>query len=377
MKKEDIIKRSTDKFNTLDKLLQRYYNFNVYPVILSTILISMWFVWYKVVLPRLPRVIPFDLSLTSFISVCILFIWLLIKTYDYPRKPPKVEGNPSYILYRVFCTNTRFKYLVNITSKLLPYIYLNNTHYLRAYMIAYFLPSFILLCLFAIDIFYYKYLHFLYIYSFLALIPLIVEYYISVMIIVENIYVFPLEDYYSVRPPYSNYKAYFIASCRQRYSDYSSYKRHESGDSICVRRAIDDRITERVDKYEFCCIVEKSCVDKYNKMNPNTKINYDFMTQEQIDLLAKEFYYLMSVILHIIYFKRMHYYIPFTNKDKLTIDKRYQRNLLYIRKVKRYLLMLYFICWVYGFVVSSPTFHLLNFEIVFLENFKDILDPLY
>jgi len=57
MKKEDIIKRSTDKFNTLDKLLQRYYNFNVYPVILSTILISMWFVWYKVVLPRLPRVI--------------------------------------------------------------------------------------------------------------------------------------------------------------------------------------------------------------------------------------------------------------------------------------------------------------------------------
>jgi hypothetical protein len=183
------------------------------------------------------------------------------------------------------------------------------------------------------------------------------------MIIVENIYVFHLEDYYSVRPPYSNYKAYFIASCRQRYSDYSSYKCHESGDSICVRRALDDRITERV--------------DKYNKMNPNTKINYDSMTQEQIDLLAKEFYYSMSVILHIIYFKRMHYYIPFTNKDKLTIDKRYQRNLLYIRKVKRYLLMLYFICWVYGFVVSSPTFHLLNFEIVFLENFKDILDPLY
>jgi hypothetical protein len=178
MKKQHIIKKSIDKFNSLDKLLESYYNFNMYPVIFFALLISMWFVWYKVVLPILPRVIPFELSLTSFISVCILFIWLLIETYDYPRKAPrpKVETDPSYILYRVFCNNARFQNLVNITSKLLPYIYFNNTHYLRAYMIAYFLPSFILLCLFAIDIFYYEYLYFLYIYSFLALIPLIVEY---------------------------------------------------------------------------------------------------------------------------------------------------------------------------------------------------------
>jgi hypothetical protein len=89
-------------------------------------------------------------------------------------------------------------------------------------------------------------------------------------------------------------------------------------------------------------------------------------------LLGKEFHYLMSVILNIIYFEKAHYYIPFTYKDLVEREKKdiYLLNLLYIRKVKRYVILdMLDICF--------TNFHLLNFELVFLEHFKDILDPLY
>jgi hypothetical protein len=336
-----------------------------------------WYILARFILPRLPRVIPYDLSLTRLVvllCICIVFIWLLVKIF-YPREPSEVTRllirkiqtifKPVYILDISLRNNEIFKQFIIITSPILSYLCLTRYSSLMLHMLTSILPRFILLCLLFVDVFYYGCIQSFYSYAFLGLIPLIIRYYIYNIRILQEEYTVYLNSLYIVKYPYHVNK----------------------GKAEDVRRYIHDVTFDTVYEHEVICDMTWVLMDKHNKENPDMQLCYRDLTPEQRKLLSKEFYRLTPALISMSKFLYRHtslldwYGNPEPAVFKDPINGPYLRKflkrpyMLYIRWAAVILIGGYLMCWGYILLVSLPTFHLLNFEIVFLESFQDIMNP--
>jgi len=337
-----------------------------------------WYVLARFILPRLPKDIPFDLSLTRLIillSICTVFTWVLIKIF-YPKEPSEATRlllrkiqtifKPVYILDISLLNNETFKRFIILTSPILSYLCLTTYSSLILHMLTSILPRFILLCLLFVDVFYYGCIQSFYSYAFLGLIPLIIRYYIYALRILQEEYTVYLDKLYFVIYPYHV----------------------DKGKDVDVRRYIHDVTFDTVYEHEVVCDMSFDLVRKHNKENPDMQINaYRSLTQEERKLLSKEFYRLTPALISMSKFLYKHtslldwYGNPEPAIFKDPINGPYLRKflkrpyMLYIRWASVILIGGYIMCWGYILLVSLPTFHLLNFEMILLENFQDIMDP--
>ena len=163
--------------------------------------------------------------------------------------------------------------------------------------------------------------------------------------------------------------------------------RVDKGKTVDVRRYINDVTVNTVYEHEVICDMTWVLMDKHNKENPNMQLCYRDLTPEQRKLLSKEFYRLTPVLISISTFLFNHDSIlewygnpePAIFKDPVYGHRARKLikgpYMLYIRWASVILIGGYLTCWGYILLVSLPTFHLLNFEIVFLESFQDIMNP--
>ena len=353
------------------------HKFNLFLLNFTGLFIMTWYILARFILPRLPRVIPYDLSLTRLVvllGICIVFIWLLVKIF-YPREPNEVTRlllrkiqtifKPAYILDIPLRNNETFKRFIILTSPILSYLCLTTYSSLILHMLTSILPRFILLCLLFVDVFYYGCIQSFYSYAFLGLIPLIIRCYIYNIRKLQEEYTVYLDSLYFVKYPY----------------------RVDKGKTVDVRRYINDVTFDTVYEHEVICDMTWVLMDKHNKENPDMQLYYRDLTPEQRKLLSKEFYCLTPALISMSKFLYRHTSIldwygnpePAVFKDPINgpyLRKFLKRPyMLYIRWAAVILIGGYLTCWGYILLVSLPTFHLLNFEIVFLESFQDIMNP--
>jgi hypothetical protein len=372
----------------MKKLLQSFQillNHPLYLFFLNFIGLTLiiWFVSARFILHRLPKHIPFDLHLIRFIIllfICLLFAWI-IKKILYPREPSEISQiflnyiyklyKPLYVLDETLRSNKAFKRFIVLTSKPLPYfisavesfIVLTLLPYftffksfsagLFLYLMVFFAPRLFLLVLLINDIFYYNCISFFYTYAYVGLIPLLAKYYIYVIRHLKEEYIEYLDELYYVDEKqirvyegYPNKKSMSI----RKFVELKSY---------CYT-GTDEEI---LDMTRCVCRFQLALFNKHNKQD---------VTEEESIAWKKDFYDLIPPLVYIARFLDSYDHTLERYADKLS---EYRAKRLYIIWVSVAVYSGYLICWGYILLVSLSTFHLLNFETVFLENFQDVIDP--
>jgi len=377
----------------MKKLLQSFQillNHPLYLFFLNFIGLTLiiWFVSARFILHRLPKYIPFDLHLIRFIIllfICLLFAWI-IKKILYPKLPSEISQiflsyiyklyKPLYVLDETLRSNKAFKRFILLTSKPLPYfisaiesfIVLTLLPYftffksfsagLFLYLMVFFAPRVFLLVLLINDIFYYNCISFFYSYAYVGLIPLLAKYYIYVIRHLKEEYIEYLDELY-----YVDEKQIRV------YEGYPNKK------SMSIREFIEEKsycysgseiFDEILDMTRCECGFQLAIFIKYNK-----KSGLD-LTEEELIAWKKDFYDLIPPVVDIARFLDSYDRTLERYADKLS---EYRAKRLYIIWVSVVVYSGYLICWAYILLVSLSTFHLLNFEMVLLENFQDVMDP--
>ena len=379
----------------LPQLLQIFLNHPLYLFFLNFIglILITWFVLARFILHRLPKHIPFDLHLIRFIIllfICLLFAWI-IKKILFPREPSEISQiflgyiykiyKPLYVLDETLRSSKVFKRFIVLTSKPLSYIkssvysivykisqlfpYFTFYRYFDAglflYLMVFFVPRLFLLLLLIIDVFYYNCISFFYSYAFVGLIPLLAKYYIYAIRSLNEEYIEYLDGLYYVEE--KQLRVY------EGYPDTEGMgiRKFIYNKSYCYSWSIDgEEYDKALDMTRCECGFQLAVYEKYNK-----KSGLDITEEERI-IWKKDFYYMLPPVVYISRFLDSYDWTLDEYTNKLS-KNRAER--LYIIWVSVTAYSGYLICWGYILLVSLSTFHLLNFEMVLLENFQDVMDP--
>src|SRR5580698_705632 len=379
----------------LPQLLQILLNHPLYLVFLNFIGLTLiiWFVFARFILHRLPKYIPFDLHLIRFIIllfICLLFAWV-IKKILFPREPSEISQiflnyiykiyKPLYVLDETLRNSKVFKSFIVLTSKPLSCIklsvysvvyeimklfpYFTFFRYFDAglflYLIVFFVPRVFLLILLIVDVFYYNCISLFYSYAYIGLIPLLAKYYIYAIRSLNEEYLDYLDGLYYVEEKQIRKLEWEPDKKGMGIRKFVELK------SYCHTWSIDDEENDKTLYMTRCeCGFQPSVFEKYNK-----KSGLD-ITEEELKEWAKDFYYMLPPVVYISRFLDSHDRTLEEYTNRLS-ENRAER--LYIIWVSVTAYSGYLICWAYILVVSLSTFHLLNFEMVLLENFQDVMDP--
>ena len=152
-----------------------------------------YYIWFRILRDRAPQIIPFETSWISFLIVliiCLTYIYIIIRIYK--PKPPhpyvlklleviRKLYYPIKVLNETFRTNYQVKKLVFIILfyfNIFVYKYqLFNYNNQKKFQILFFYgPTFILLFIFVVDIFYFHQIKIFYYFLFLSILPMIFDY---------------------------------------------------------------------------------------------------------------------------------------------------------------------------------------------------------
>jgi hypothetical protein len=373
----------------LPQLLQLLLNHRLYLFFLNFIGLTLiiWFVFARFILHRLPKNIPFDLHLIRFIillSICLLFAWV-IKKILFPREPSELSQiflnyiykiyKPLYVLDETLRSNNAFKRFILLTSKILPYfippyekfivLISKLSPFFKAfdvdlflYLMIFFAPRVFLLILLIVDVFYYNCISLFYSYAYIGLIPLLAKYYIYAIRSLNEEYLEYLDGLYYVEEKQIREFEWQPDKKGMGIREFVELK------SYCYSGS--ETFDEILDMTRCECGFQLAIFIKYNK-----KSGLD-ITEEELIAWKKDFYDLIPPVVDIARFLDSHDRNLERYADKLS---KYRGKRLYIIWVSIAVYSGYLICWAYILIVSLSTFHLLNFEMVLLENFQDVMDP--
>lgn len=137
--------------------------------------------YFRFIRDHLPSDIPFNLSELSFyiiVMVCLFYGLTIIHVWFPPKKPSIIYkmvypfldfiGNPFIALGEVFKNNKDvFSHILRIIKRFLKFYTTVLDERQRVYIMIYIFPRFFLLFMFALDIFYFKQLHYIYVFFFI------------------------------------------------------------------------------------------------------------------------------------------------------------------------------------------------------------------
>ena len=179
-------------------------------------LLVLSFIWFRFIYKRLPKDIPFNLSLVSLlglITICIIYIIIIYKLFK-----PTLSSDWKSILYSIAKWLIKpllqinqlllskekirqvIKIILNLLYKLFKIVYFKSDnklyHYIHAFLTI--IPQIIFTICLIIDCFYFKQLYLMYACVFIITYPLIVQYLIYISEIIRIYDVEILDKYFIV-----------------------------------------------------------------------------------------------------------------------------------------------------------------------------------
>src|SRR5271168_3578507 len=344
---------------------------NKYYLLLSGgILIVIWFIWARFIVDRLPKFIPFNLTLLTLsllIFTCIIYVNILKQLFR-PRVSILIQAlipigqkiyTPLYTLDFAIRSNLLVrKVIYKIASQLSFHTVLVASY--KYYRIWNFTPRLLLLFAFYVDVFYFHKLGFFYSFLFLSAIPLIGKYLYYLMAYLYETELEYLEQWYEVRliptnPEDEDDDAYM----------YSMGFRDSITDGITIRAYLWSIIAAQEPiKYE--CALTSQVLDKCYPDRPwrvdKPRKGYYNITEEDYAVMSANFDNAMPALvnLHMLSTRYTSMFVFYSDK---------------IKRINLIIFSLFLIAWVYILMVSLPTFMLTANEFEYLAKLQERWEP--
>lgn len=314
----------------------------------------LYYIWVRFIRERLPKPIPYNLNFLGFLIIIIIIIIFIYFIYNikYPKHPTKNMLELLSILSKLLeplkildttIKNERklliiFAYIIN---KLTLYNCNRNNQLI---LLVQFIPKFIVLFSFILDVFYFKKIEIFYFVILINLIPLIFTYIVYSVKKTLELTIQYLEK---------NYMIYLLTTFEDEQKlnfMYSIFNLKYNDDETLNLRffiaAQADSLVFEHDPYSFDCIetdyAREAFANKYNLVLPSSREfipNYDNISRE----LSKEFHCLIPKVILL---------QAFTDIYIINIKQPHKVNLVLI------ILSSYLICWLYILTVSLHTLDL-------------------
>lgn len=337
----------------------------------------VWYVWSRFILERLPKVIPFSLTLLSLIllfSTCFIYL-LVLKQLLRPRVSVFVQAiiplwRKAYMpIDTVDCaikTNTYVRQIIYKIISKLTFKFVMNPKVISydGYYIWDISLRFFLLVIFHLDVFYFQNISHFYSLLSLALIPLIIKYLLHVMKYLYETELANMEKWYEVehlRSPEMGEDERLVSGNggAERYGEPQTHG--ATLKYFLVMQSLDEGR-----QYRYKCAPTPEFLARVLKLE-DLDDAYK-VTEEDAEKLvkeAKEFYENMPALinLHLLLFGTYGYY------DSI----RYFSN--EIKRMNVFIFSLYLAAWLYILMVSIPTLTVTPRELLYLINFQEKMEP--
>jgi hypothetical protein len=354
-------------------------NFTYLSIVLC-LLFLMLYLWLRFFRERLPRDIPFNLTIILFIILCLICIGylLIIIQMIKPRVPNKyiliiinklvkitqIMDNVDSIIKNNTGFNTSlntFFYKIIILFKLYK---TNNNRYF--YIILNLIPKVCLLLLFSLDIFFLKKMELFYKYIFIGIIPLIYDYIVYSIAKALASLITDLEKNYYVKilstaededeGEYKEIARFMVFINNLKYNDYGVL---DLGYFVDIQA---NNLIFDCDVYKYTCIETEYAREVYAR-NHNIELPdlwvFEPLSDEISTRLAPYFFDNIEKAINFQAFIETH-----KDLTKPRITRTY-----YI-----YILISYLFCWLYILIISVYSLNIFELS-TFLEYFRDDIDP--
>jgi hypothetical protein len=378
------------KANILTRIFNNY-SFNLYILTLLGFIMTIILFWGHYLRPRLPRDIPFQLTLFRLVLLlftCLIFVLVLkhlirpkpskFFMYIYPHLAPyhQLIFKPLHALDYIIRDT-----LFNVTKfiiRLLPYITFPTSNFaLWIYFALCFIPRLLLLILFILDIFYFKKLNLMYLFIWLGFIPLAIRY---IKYILEQ----TLEDYILYLEPL--YKAYPIPKNEEQDKHWEELHRgiptEYSEDAKPIREFMLDMFF-LYNEHNYEPVTPWNTVQKYytfDEIFEKCDGDLEYLPKDMREVAERDFYELMPLILILdLFLTPYNLAIKIGNglaDYDITYDITFNIKGRYpLKDWNIGIYSVYLVCWVYILVISISTFTLSGNELIRLTHFQDNTDP--
>jgi hypothetical protein len=350
-------------------------NKKLYQLTLLIIGLTMLFayIWLRFIRPRLPKEIPFNLSILGFVllvNICFVFLYLIISliTKDKPINPfIKSLLDLIYIplktldhfLKNIGYIQKNYKYvIVYITNKLEFCIVKTNIFY----YIFIIMPRCILLIILFIDIFWFHQLYYIYKVVLIGIFILLGKYIIYSLKYAKEQFILQMEPFL-----YHTITEYVEGVIKKVEDPDEDEDENGAEETMCLS-------LKELIEFETFFFVNNGYIQKYNVISNNNYKSF-FKKKHGIPLeqeLTKEerkllFSTMENKITNIINISILITYYNMTNTSNKTI-----------KKLKIFLFINYFLCWLYILIISLHTLHYTARDIYILFtifSIQDIEDP--
>jgi len=367
------------------------YTFRLYMLTLLGFIMMLILFWGQYLRPRLPRDIPFHLTLFRLfllLFTCLVFILVLkqlirpkpskVFIYIYPYLYPyhQIIFQPLAALDLAIRDSLFIKSIIKWFAQHLSYItFMYSYQTLLLHFFLTFIPRILLLILFILDIFYFKKLELMYIYIWLGFIPLFIRY---VKYILEQ----TLEDYILYLDPL--YEGYVIPQNKEQQEEWNDLhqcdweERKYSYYAKPIREFIFYKTTT-YEEYKYAPVPTWAVIQKYytsNEIHEKCLGDRNQMPKDMKEVVERDFYALIPLALNLeIFMTRYNYIIKEGNSVTdyditFNIKRRYP-----LKDWNIGIYSIYLSCWIYILVISISTFTLSGNELIILTNFLDNLEP--
>jgi hypothetical protein len=324
-----------------------------YILILLGFILTISFIWFRFIKERLPREIPFDLSLIGFVLLvfaCFTYTYMII-TILFNYNP--TSNSLSSIVQYIYKPLTTLDEAIKTNSIIKPYyekflVYIvthtNGINYFKVYLVFDIIPRIILVSALLIDTFYYHCLFLLYKVIIVSLLLFLGRY-------IKYSFTYAKEQYILQLEPMVDY-------IMSNYVDPED-ELAASGNllsNLSVRRFIDiqvDAIVYGSKEYTYRPFGwHTEYIDNFRKLH-NLSESYTF-TSKEFDLLRVDFKNIIKIV------------IPLSvHLEEYSVQVEYSK----YRKRKSIIFTLYLVCWLFILIVSIPSLSLNTFNPIF-----DIVD---
>lgn len=367
------IKAIINKFKTVDT-----FQLSVF----MGLLMFLWLVWVRFLRTRIPRDIPFDLTLYGLfllLSICFTILFV-IKTRIRPSQSLVLAEilaplNMSLSNFSSLVRSNSYHELFIFYSVKILHPFMQTDFYSRIKYESHFIlgiaPRILLLFIFYVDVLYFKRIELSYSFILLGLIsPLAFYWYSSLTLFIPR-YVFWLDQFYRVKfisnDPHPEANTAPLITRDEDDDDEEDGEDHSGcGESdnryvgIRTQKFLDNLFMYHKDKdiiYKPIPRWEKLVLQMYPDAKPQ-----DEFTEEQNHHLNKIFHKNMPVLVDAYFLlEKYKFHIEFCEKE--------------IKYTNVMICLAYFLLWLYILIVSLPNFHITNMEWVFLERFQDTSNP--
>lgn len=341
-------------------------------VIFLSLSFSSYYIWFRFVRERLPRDIPFSLSLYTTVilfTICFTFIYAIVRL-------TKLEHSSNMFIHRISIVFSKImvsllfvdqllkkqklikkfneSFLLFLLKKINPFtLYLKGE---KIYILYFLSARIILLFIFIFDVFYFHQIKHFYTFIVLGLFDLLISYYLYSIKLLEATYFEILDDYLIEITSKDNdpNTDFYIEPSMISYDNNLESQYDYSYNYLTIQHFIDLQCTAFMfdhTPYNYKCL-HKTQRQDIIFLESNLQ-NIVILTEDYIE-------YLLQILINIQFVFET---IKFLEKRKI------------IKRLKITIYLIYFISWLYILIISFGTFHLTPLESMFLKKFQDTYEP--